>query len=109
MFIKLSIIGVILIIRSIIFSSEIIELFPETSFNITESLRDDVHNIGTKTSESVENRLDASIDKIVDKTNKTTSDGINSAKESKDLVSNEINKIDPIESINDLLKIQHTE
>lgn len=105
MFIKLGIIGAILIIGGLIFSSEINELFPETSSTITESLKDDVNGISTKTSESVENRIDASINKIVDKTNEK----INTAKESsKDLVSNELSKINPTETINNLFKNQHT-
>ena len=110
MFIKLGIIGAILIIGGLVFSSEINELFPKTSSTIAESLKDDVNGISVKASESVENRLDSSIDKIVDTTNEKINEGINSAKESSnDLVSNELSKINPVETIEGLFKNQHTQ
>lgn len=109
MLIKLGIIGAILVLGGLIFSSEINGLFPNTSASIIESLKDDVNNVGTKTSESVENRLDTSIDKVVEKTSVQINDGINNARESsKNVLSNELIKINPIETIGNVFKNKPT-
>ncbi|MBT3328942.1 MAG: hypothetical protein HN384_03265, partial [Nitrosopumilus sp.] len=65
MFIKLGIIAGILILGGMIFSNEIDTLFPSTSTNVVNSLKEDVSNFGTKATDSVEKRIDESIDKIV--------------------------------------------
>ena len=67
MFIKLGIIAGILILGGMIFSNEIDTLFPSTSTNVVNSLKEDVSNFGIKATDSVEKRIDESIDKIVDK------------------------------------------
>lgn len=103
MFIKLGIIGVILIVGGLIFSSEINGLFPNTSSSVVESLKKDVGGIGTKATESVEKRLDVSIDKVVEKTNQQINSGINEAKNSsKNILSNELEKFNPIETIGNI-------
>ncbi len=71
MFIKLGIIAGIVILGGIIFSTEIDNIFPSTSATVSDSLIDDVTNFGTKASDSVEQRIDESIDKIADKTSNT--------------------------------------
>ena len=68
MFIKLGIIAGIIILGGMVFSNEIDVLFPSTSASVVNSLKDDVSNFGTIASESVEKRIDESVDKIVDKT-----------------------------------------
>lgn len=104
MFVKLGIIAAILIIGVILFSSEINALFPNISSSVVEALKDDVGDISKKTSESVENRLDVSIDKIVEKTNEQINDGVVNAKESSRNITDEITKINPINTIDDFFK-----
>lgn len=100
MFIKLGIIGAILIVGGLVFSSEINGLFPNTSNSVVDSLKEDVGGIGTKATESVEKRLDVSIDKVVEKTNQQINSGINDAKSSsKNILSNELEKFNPIGAI----------
>ena len=96
MFLKLAIIGGILVVGGLIFSSDIIELFPNTSTSVVESFKNDVNSLGTKTLESVENRIDTSIEKVTDGTSQRIND---IKKSSEDLASNEIAKINPSETI----------
>ena len=90
MFIKLGIIAGIVILGGMIFSNEIDTFFPTTSATVVDSLKDDVANIGSQASNSVEQRIDESIDKIVD----TTSDKItNEIHEAGDKISEEITEV----------------
>ena len=103
MFIKLGIIAGILVAAGLIFSSEINSIFPNTSASLTESLKDDVNSLGAKASESVENRLNTSLDRVVSKTSETIDDGIAKTQESsKDFFSNELTKINPVESLTNI-------
>ncbi|MCV0372841.1 MAG: hypothetical protein K5793_04720 [Nitrosarchaeum sp.] len=105
MLIKLGIVGAILLVGGLIFSSEIDILFPSNSISIAESLKHDIGDIGVKTSESVEKTLDISIDKVVGKTSDQINDGISTAKESSKDLSTELTTINPIKTINDFFKI----
>ena len=89
MFIKLGIIAGVIILGSMIFSNEIDNLFPTTSATIFDSLRNDVNIFSSKASDSVESRIDSSIDKIVNKTSESISNEISGAG---DKISNEISK-----------------
>ena len=90
MFIKLGIIVGIVVLGGMIFSTEIENLFPNTSATVIDSLKDDMSNLGSTASDSVEQRIDDSIDKIVDK----TSDSIaNEISEVGDNISNEISEV----------------
>jgi hypothetical protein len=89
MFIKLGIIAGIIILGGMIFSNEIDNLFPTTSATVLDSLKNDVNIFGSKASNSVELRIDSSIDKIVDKTSESISNEINDAG---DKISDEISK-----------------
>jgi len=62
MFIKLGIIAGIVILGGMIFSNEIDNLFPTTSASVFDSLKDDAANFGSKASDSVEQRIDESIE-----------------------------------------------
>ena len=111
MFIKLGIIAGILILGGMIFSTEIDTLFPSTSASVVDSLKTDVSDFGSKASDSVEKRINDSIDKIVDKTgnsisNEITQTGnkisneISEVKESSQkVISDRISNFDPIESV----------
>ena len=90
MFIKLGIIAGILILGGVMFSTEIENLFPTTSATVTESLKDDVSDLGSRTADSAEKRIDESIDEIVDKTNSKLKSEIN---EASDKVTSEISKV----------------
>jgi hypothetical protein len=114
MFIKLGIIAGILILGGMIFSNEIDTLFPSTSVNVVNSLKEDVSNFGTKATDSVEKRIDESIDKIVDKTGDTItneisetgdkiSDKISDVKESsKQTINEKFSDFNPIKSIQNI-------
>jgi len=114
MLIKLGIIAGIVILGGMIFSTEIGNIFPNTSASVFDSLMDDVTNFGEKASDSVDQRIDKSIDKIVDKTsnsitneigeagNKITNE-ISKAKESSQkTITEEISNFNPIESITNI-------
>lgn len=114
MFIKLGIIAGILILGGMIFSNEIDTLFPSTSTNVVNSLKEDVSNFGTKATDSVEKRIDESIDKIVDKTGDAItneisetgdkiSDKISDVKESsKQTINEKFSDFNPIKSIQNI-------
>ena len=103
MFIKLGIIAGILIVSGLAFSSEINSIFPNTSVSLTESLKDDLNNLSAKASVSVENRLNTSLDNVISKTSEKIDDGIVKTQESsKDFLSNELMKINPIDSLTNI-------
>jgi hypothetical protein len=114
MFIKLGIIAGILILGGMIFSNEIDTLFPSTSTNVVNSLKEDLSNFGTKATDSVEKRIDESIDKIVDKTGDAItneisetgdkiSDKISDVKESsKQTINEKLSDFNPIKSIQNI-------
>jgi len=114
MFIKLGIIAGILILGGMIFSNEIDTLFPSTSASVVNSLKEDVSNFGEKATNSVEKRIDDSIDKIVDKTGDAItneisetgdkiSDEISEVRESsKQKIDEKLSNFNPIESIKDI-------
>jgi len=89
MFIKLGIMVGIVVLGGMIFSNEIDNLFPTTSATVLDSLKNDVSIFGSKASDSVEQRIDSSIDKIVDKTSQSISNEISDAG---DKISNEISE-----------------
>ena len=102
MFIKLGIIVGIVILGGMIFSTEIGNIFPTTSASVFDSLIDDVTNFGTKASDSVEQRIDESIDEISETGVKVTNE-ISEAKESSQKIINEkISNFNPIESIQNI-------
>src|SRR3989338_4891891 len=104
MLIKIIVIASILALGVFMFSSEINGLFPNISSNVIEPMKDDVNNLGIKTTKTVENSLDSSV-KVMDETSDKISSQINSAKESsKDLLSEKISQINPVKSIDDIFK-----
>ncbi len=114
MFIKLGIIAGIVILGGMVFSNEIDNLFPTTSATVFDSLKNDVSIFGSKASNSVEQRIDLSIDKIIDKTSESISNGINDAgdkisneifeakESSQKIIKEEISNFNPIESIQNI-------
>ena len=111
MFIKLGIIAGIVILGGMIFSNEISNLFPTTSASVFDSLKSDVSDFGSKASNSVEQRIDSSMDKITNATTESISEEISNvgnkvtneiseAKESSQkAIKKEISNFNPIESI----------
>lgn len=111
MFIKLGIIVGMVVLGGMIFSNEIYTIFPSTSATVVDSIKNDVSNFGTKASDSVEKRIDGSIDKIVDSTSNSISNEINEAgdtitteiseakESSQKIITDEVSSFNPIESI----------
>jgi len=114
MFIKLGIIAGIIILGGMIFSNEIDNLFPSTSATVFDSLKNDVTSFGSKASNSVEQRIDKSIDTIIDKTGNSitneiievgdkVTDEISSVKDtSQKAIAKEVSNFNPIESIKNI-------
>lgn len=90
MFIKLGIIVGIVILGGMIFSNEIDIFLPTTSATVVDSLKNDMNIFGTKALDSGEQRIDSSIDKIVNKTSESISNEISNVG---DKVSNEISDV----------------
>lgn len=63
MLLKLGILGVILIIGGIVFSTEFQEFFPNTSTNGVNSVKSDVKILTSKSIESVEDKIELSMKK----------------------------------------------
>ena len=120
MFIKLGIIAGILILGGMIFANEIDILFPTTSASVIDSLKNDVSNLGSKASNSVEERIDVPIDKIIDKSGNTISNEISQTgnkisnkisevkKSSQKVVNEGISNFNPIESIKNVFVTNST-
>jgi predicted PurR-regulated permease PerM len=76
MLIKLGIIGAVLVLGGMMFSTEIITLFPNTSALLSDSLKDDINGLNEKVTNSAENRLDSSIDKTIQSVSDSVYEGI---------------------------------
>ena len=76
MLIKLGIIGAVLILGGMMFSTEITTLFPSTSALLADSLKDDINALNEKVTNSAENRLDTSIDKTIQSVSDSVYEGI---------------------------------
>lgn len=114
MFVKLGIIVGLVVLGGMIFSNEIYTIFPSTSATVVDSIKNDVSNFGTKASDSVEKRIDGSIDKIVDSTSNSISNEINEAENtitteiseakesSQKIITDKVSNFNPIESIQNI-------
>ena len=76
MLIKLGIIVAVFVLGGMIFSTEITELFPNTSVLLSDSLKNDINSLNTKITNSFENRLDTSIDKTIQSVSDSVYEGI---------------------------------
>ena len=76
MLIKLGIIVAVFVLGGMIFSTEITELFPNTSVLLSDSLKNDINSLNTKITNSFENRLDTSIDKTIQSVSDSVYQGI---------------------------------
>jgi len=76
MLIKLGIIAAVLILGGMMFSTEITELFPNTSALLADSLKDDINALNEKVTNSAGNRLDSSIDKTIQNVSDSVYEGI---------------------------------
>ncbi len=117
MLIKLGIIAGIIILGCMIFSHEIGAFFPTTSATVIDSIKDDVSNIGTTASESVEKRIDESVDKILDKatdsvTNEISKAGdkitnqISKVEDSSEKIISKVSDFDPIKTIQNIFTVE---
>ena len=111
MFIKLGIIAGVIILTGMIFSTEINNLFPTTSATVADSLKEDVTSLSIKASNKVEQKIDNSIDTIVNKTSTTITNEVNKAEDkistefseakesSQNLIDEKLSNLDLIDSI----------
>ena len=76
MLIKLGIIGAVLVLGGMMFTTEITTLFPSTSALLADSLKDDINTLNEKVTNSAENRLDSSIDKTIQSISDSVYEGI---------------------------------
>ena len=76
MLIKLGIIGTVLILGGMMFSTELTTLFPSTSALLSDSLKDDINSLNDKITNSAENRLDTSIDAAIQSVSDSVYEGI---------------------------------
>ena len=76
MLIKLAIIVAVFVLGGMIFSTEITELFPNTSVLLSDSLKNDINSLNTKITNSAENLLDTSIDKTIQSVSDSVNEGI---------------------------------
>lgn len=97
MFVKLAIIGVILLAGGFIFSSEINALFPSTTGTVTENVKNDVVDLGSTTISSVEEKISKSANDIESSVNTT----IDSSKKSINTNTAETN---PLQDFQDFLQ-----
>ena len=114
MLIKLSVIVGIIVFGSIIFSDELLSIYPNFSEKTFNSFKDDLSNFSLIASDSVEKKIDSSFDKIVDKTGDAISNEISEAGDkisdeisdvkdsSKQKLDEKLSDFNPIESIKDI-------
>ena len=115
MLIKLGIIVAVFVLGGMIFSTEITELFPNTSVLLSDSLKNDINSLNTKITNSFENRLDTSIDKTIQSVSDSVYEGITETgdklvenvneKISEGILTNEVSGFDPFSFIKNLFKI----
>ena len=65
-----------MVLGGMMFSTEIITLFPNTSALLADSLKDDINGLNEKVTNSAENRLDTSIDKTIQSISDSVYEGI---------------------------------
>ncbi len=104
MLLKLGIIGTFLILGGMMFSTEISALFPNTSASFLDSVKNDINLLNEKISNSAEERLDTSVDKLVENVSDQVYEGIT---ETGDSLKNEIvpDEIFGFDFITNLLRI----
>ncbi|MDC1136870.1 hypothetical protein OAS76_03725 [Nitrosopumilus sp.] len=76
MLIKLGIIGAVLVLGGMMFSTEITTLFPNTSALLSDSVKNDINILNEKVTNSAENRLDSSIDRTIQSVSDSVYEGI---------------------------------
>ena len=76
MLINLGLIGAVLVLGGMMFSTEITTLFPNTSALLSDSLKDDINSLNQKVTNSAENRLDSSIDRTIQSVSDSVYEGI---------------------------------
>lgn len=99
MFIKLGIMICAVIVGGLIFANEINTFLPTTSASVADSLKEDVTNLGNNATDSVEQRLDESIDKVLVKSKNTATNQLSGVGE---IIANEMAVVnDSIEQVFD--------
>ena len=81
MMLKIAIIGSILVIGGIIFSTQIQEIFPNTSSDGVNSLKSDISSLTTKSIQTVEEEVNSSVEKVENKITEIGNQTVNKAEE----------------------------
>lgn len=87
MFIKLGILAAAVVLGGMIFANEIDMFLPATSASMADSLKEDVTNLSNNATDSVEQRLDESINKILVESQTTASNQLSNTGE---IIANEL-------------------
>ena len=109
MLIKLGIIAGIVILGGMIFYNEIGSIFPSTTTVVNDALTDDINSLGTRASDSIQERLDYSIGMAgnaitegISNTGQQVSGQLHEVGESsKDAVTDVLSSLNPITLIED--------
>ena len=67
MFLKIAVLGSILIVGGIVFSSQIQEIFPNTSTDGVNSLKSDVNSLTSKSINKMEEKIESSVEQAEEK------------------------------------------
>ncbi len=93
MLVQIVIVGIILVVGGLLFSSEIHGLFPETIETVTTSLKSDVTDLGSQTANSIEQGIDHSKNVLENNIDSP----INMIESSKNTLTSKITEIKPLD------------
>jgi len=93
MLVQIVIVGIILAVGGLLFSSEIHGLFPETIETVTTSLKSDVTDLGSQTANSIEQGIDHSKNVLENNIDSP----INMIESSKNTLTSKITEIKPLD------------
>ncbi len=112
MLIKLGIIAGIVILGGLIFYNEIGNIFPSTTTVVNDALTDDINSLGDRTANSLQERLDDSLDMAgsaitegINNTGQQVSGTLHEVGESsKDTAADVLSNINPLKFIEDVIQ-----
>ena len=76
MFIKLGILAAALVVGGLIFANEVDMFLPATSAALTDSIKEDVTNLGNNATVAVEKRMEESVGEVLEETTSIVSNQI---------------------------------
>ncbi len=103
MIVKLAIIVGLVILGGLIFSNEIVKLFPSTASTVPDLLKSDVEKISNETTGFVDDKLSETSEHITQAVNDTTGSIIDNVQDIQERVINETSGLNPFDSVQDIL------